>query len=454
MEAETCKYRWIILAGAFVNLALTWGLLYSVGVLYKVWISYFNSPASYVSLAGALPVSIGCITGPLYGFLGGKFGFRKCGIMGGFIMASGWIISSFAESVQTLCFTFGAITGFGAGMVAFSTSAIINDYFVRHRLLAEGFMGAGLCFGNFLFSVLQQQLLNNYQWRGALLITGGVCFNACVVCMCFIPGIKIKTHPFNFWPENDMPKYKLPKHNHKEINDKKTEFQSSPVEEKASCLDKTNKLLRETTRNKNNFASRSLQLFSSPVFWMLLISDFLSWTAIYVPYVHLVKRGKLSNLSEDTSAWLSSTVGVAGFVGRPLTGVIGSYFQIHPLWCYVVIQMSCGFATFFSSFWSNTYGLFIFAAMFGFLSNGYGMIKASVALMLGKDCFVDAFSWMLLEEGIGIILGPVLAGFIYDATQSYSWSFRFSGSLLVLSALICFLKPLAEKCEKKIIQHQ
>ena len=52
----------------------------------------------------------------------------------------------------------------------------------------------------------------------------------------------------------------------------------------------------------------------------------------------------------------------------------------------------------------------MFAAMFGFLSNGYGFIKASAAKLLGVDCFADAYSWMLFIEGMGILIGPYLAG--------------------------------------------
>ena len=65
---------------------------------------------------------------------------------------------------------------------------------------------------------------------------------------------------------------------------------------------------------------------------------------------------------------------------------------------------------FVSSFWTSKEGLFIFGVFFGFFSNGYGFIKASTAKLLGVEWFADAFSWMLLIEGIGIMVGPILAG--------------------------------------------
>ena len=65
---------------------------------------------------------------------------------------------------------------------------------------------------------------------------------------------------------------------------------------------------------------------------------------------------------------------------------------------------------FVSSFWTSIDGLFTFGVFFGFLSNGYGFIKASTAKLLGEEWFADAFSWMLVFEGTGILVGPILAG--------------------------------------------
>jgi len=46
----------------------------------------------------------------------------------------------------------------------------------------------------------------------------------------------------------------------------------------------------------------------------------------------------------------------------------------------------------------------------------------------------------------------LFAGVIYDATQSYDWSFHFSGILLILSGSLCFLKNLAEKMENRLLK--
>ena len=76
------------------------------------------------------------------------------------------------------------------------------------------------------------------------------------------------------------------------------------------------------------------------------------------------------------------------------------------------LQAICGFATLASPWWSDVTGLFVYAALFGFLSGGYGLIKTTAAELLGRDQYLVALSWMLLFEGVGVCLGPSFAGLL------------------------------------------
>ena len=67
-----------------------------------------------------------------------------------------------------------------------------------------------------------------------------------------------------------------------------------------------------------------------------------------------------------------------------------------------------------SSYWSALEGLFAFGILFGFLSNGFGFMKASAASLLGTEWFADAYSWLLLIEGVGAMAGPILAGWLNE----------------------------------------
>ena len=51
-----------------------------------------------------------CI-GPVFGYLLDKLNYRKCGIIGGILMAIGMVASSQVDNALQLLFTFGFLTG-------------------------------------------------------------------------------------------------------------------------------------------------------------------------------------------------------------------------------------------------------------------------------------------------------------------------------------------------------
>ena len=99
--------------------------------------------------------------------------------------------------------------------------------------------------------------------------------------------------------------------------------------------------------------------------------------------------------------------------------------------------MVSGISMIVSSFWSSLKGLFTFGILFGFLSNGYGFMKASTAAVLGAEWFADAYSWMLFIEGVGILLGPIFAGTLnYIAQYAINcYIISFAYEILKLSCL-------------------
>ena len=60
---EIYTYRWFVLLGAAIVNGLTWGMSYSVGVMYSEWTAYFDASPAYISLVGGLPTSVGCLCG-------------------------------------------------------------------------------------------------------------------------------------------------------------------------------------------------------------------------------------------------------------------------------------------------------------------------------------------------------------------------------------------------------
>ena len=50
-------------------------------------------------------------TGPLFGIIIQRFGYRTSSIMGGLIMSVGWVLTAYQTSIWGLLVTFGIVTG-------------------------------------------------------------------------------------------------------------------------------------------------------------------------------------------------------------------------------------------------------------------------------------------------------------------------------------------------------
>lgn len=66
-------------------------------------------------------------------------------------------------------------------MVYIPAILIVGFYFEKKRALANGIANSGSGFGTFIYAPLSRLLLDEYSWRGGLLILAGIVFN-CAVC--------------------------------------------------------------------------------------------------------------------------------------------------------------------------------------------------------------------------------------------------------------------------------
>ena len=69
--------------------------------------------------------------------------------------------------------------------------------------------------------------------------------------------------------------------------------------------------------------------------------------------------------------------------------------------------------------------------------------------LLGLDNLTSAFGLLVLYRGVSSMVGPPVAGAVYDATQSYDISFYMAGGFLVVASLISFGAQILHKKRKQ-----
>jgi len=173
-------WGWVVVVAAFVTNLIADGVTFTFGIIYVDLLRYFGEGKSKTAWIGGLFMSMPLISGPIASYLTDRFGCRRVCMFGSVLSAFGFIVSSYAESIELLIFTFGIVSGFGLALCYVTAVVIVAYYFEKRRSLATGLSVCGSGIGTFLFAPLTTFLVTEYGWRGTTLILAGLFLNIAV----------------------------------------------------------------------------------------------------------------------------------------------------------------------------------------------------------------------------------------------------------------------------------
>ncbi|KAJ6638085.1 Monocarboxylate transporter 12, partial [Pseudolycoriella hygida] len=180
-------WGWLVLAGSMLVNILVPGTVKSFGVLFVEFLEAFEASPSAAAWIPALCYFLYSSLGPLSSILSVKYSYRTVTLIGGTFAAVGMMISYWASSVTYLYISYGVFVGTGAGLSFPPTVYIVTSYFVRLRGLANGICISGSAFGSIILPPILRYLLENYGYRGAVLIMGGITLNTWVAAIFYEP---------------------------------------------------------------------------------------------------------------------------------------------------------------------------------------------------------------------------------------------------------------------------
>ncbi|XP_046632486.1 uncharacterized protein LOC124312074 isoform X1 [Daphnia pulicaria] len=173
-------WGWVIVAASFVIHLIADGITFSFGVIYAELLDYFQESKGYTAVIGSLFMATPLLSGPLASALTDRFGCRAVTIAGSIVAAIGLFLTSLSNSVEALFLTF-LIAGLGLSLCYVAAIAVVAFYFDKRLSLATGLAVCGSGIGTFIFAPITQYLINEYGWRGAMLILSGIFLNI-VIC--------------------------------------------------------------------------------------------------------------------------------------------------------------------------------------------------------------------------------------------------------------------------------
>uniref|UniRef100_A0A1B6C2J0 Major facilitator superfamily (MFS) profile domain-containing protein n=1 Tax=Clastoptera arizonana TaxID=38151 RepID=A0A1B6C2J0_9HEMI len=196
-----------------------------------------------------------------------------------------------------------------------------------------------------------------------------------------------------------------------------------------------------------------LSHFSNIRFLLFAISNFLLYTWYDVPYVYLADNAIEMGINETDASFLISVIGILNMIGEIALGWAGDKAWVNAGLVYATSMALCGAVVALIPIIKSYQVLSVVSGAFGlFIAANYSLTSIILVEVITLERFTNAYGLLLLVQGVANLIGPPLAGWLYDITGSYDLSFYLAGIFIALSGVLLVVLPSVEKirsCRKK-----
>ncbi|XP_067005965.2 monocarboxylate transporter 14 [Anabrus simplex] len=173
-------WGWVVVFSSLVISMVADGISFSFGLLFVEFLKHFEESNSKTSWIGSLFMAVPLLSGPAGSALVDRYGCRWMTITGGLISGFGFVLSSFSNTIELQFITFGVIAGLGLGLCYVTAVVSIAYWFDKKRTLATGLGACGTGIGTFVYAPMTTYFIQEYGWRGTILLLAGTFLNMCV----------------------------------------------------------------------------------------------------------------------------------------------------------------------------------------------------------------------------------------------------------------------------------
>ena len=352
------------------------------------------------SLAFSLSRAQGAIEAPLVGYLIDRYGPRPIMVAAVFLAGLGYLLlSSVTSYFGFMTVYLGVISlAFVAGFVH-SPMVVANNWFIRQRARAMTVVSAAVPIGGALISPLLAAGIAALGWRSAALVSG--CFFL-LVCLPLTFYVKRSPESVGLLPDGDP-----------------AQAANSAESSVAGSV-------------QADYTSR--QAMKTWPFWLLVVSMTARVTCYSTATVHFVPLMVWKGLSEAAAASLLGGFALINLLAHFALGWMADRVNKPKLLalCHFLPALSLPLVLFERGYWP----LLLFTVSFTFLDASFPIIWATVGDFFGRRYFATIRGMMSFFYMWGSFAGPVMAGAIYDRTQSYAIALWILLGLLTAATLL------------------
>ena len=382
-------YRWVIVAAGGVLSCVAIGAMFSLPVFLLPISRSTGWSVTGVSTAMTIGFLALAFASMFWGSLSDRLGPRFAVLSGSVILAASLLAASRASSLIEFQLIFGLLVGFGIGALFAPIMACVTGWFDTHRSLAVSLVSAGMGMAPVTMSPLAARLISVYDWRTSLQIIAAVAA-AVMIPLAFL----IRRPPA-------------------------LQRQQAAVQPAA----------------EDPPAMSAAQALRSPQFIVLLLTNFFCCATHSGPIFHTVSYAISCGIPTIAAVSIYSVEGLAGMGGRVVFGILGDRLGAKRVLVAGLLVQAFGALGY--SFVRDLGAFYAVAALFGFI---YAGVMPLYAVIVRENFPLRLMGTIIggtaMAGSLGMALGPVVGGWIYDSFASYRWLYVASWGLGIGAFLI------------------
>ncbi|XP_072230026.1 monocarboxylate transporter 7-like isoform X2 [Leuresthes tenuis] len=500
-EAPDGGWGWMVAVAFFLVEVFTYGTIKSFGIFLQDLMEEFGETNSRVSWIVSICVFVMTFNGPLSSVLTNLFGFQVVVMIGGLLISSGTIATSFTSSINQIYITYGLVAGLGYCLTFLPTVTILSKYFNHRRSLVTAVASTGESLSMFALAPAFSALRDNIGWRRTMVVIGAL-QSIIIICGVLLRPIIIKTRPspkeleplrMQEKPEDTNLEDSVIKDNeltgssaatgdsgvqslkensnleengllHKEdgleteqvsVGIRTVEIKESETENIDRDAEKQLMSDEETKSGNEQLPAKNSRLLDFSIlrecsFILYSLFGLCATLGFFAPPLYVIELSVSRGVKRDKAAYMLSTIAVAEILGRFSIGWIltRKQFMTRKLLVLLacVIMMAADLLGF--TLVTEFYGLAVCCALYGFFM---GTLACTHIPMLAEDEVVGiermssaAGVYVFIQSFAGLA-GPPLGGVLVDATQNYGAAFYSCAIGMGLSAVFLGLVKPAKK---------
>ncbi|HEY0660025.1 MAG TPA: MFS transporter [Lysobacter sp.] len=388
---NTLDRNWALVAAGALMGCVAIGVMFSLAVLLQPMSTATGWSRAGLSSAMTLGFLSMGFAGFGWGVLSDRYGPRVVVLAGSVLLGLACVLASHAGSLLQFQLTYGVLLGVAVASFFAPVMAATASSFERRRNLAISLVSAGVGVAPMTMSPLVAWLVTQYDWRSTLQIVGVLAWALTLPAVWFV--------------------------------------RATPVAVAVAGSEDTG----------TNGLTAAQALRSKP-FIVLGLAFFACCAAHSGPIFHTVSYAVGCGLSVTAAVTIYSMEGAAGLGGRLLFGVLADRVGAKPVLVAGLLVQAFAAAAYLRV--NQLDGFYVVAIIFGMAYGGTMPLYASLA----REAFSPRILGTVLGaatllSSLGMALGPLLGGWLYDRFGSYTWLYIGSMAIGLAAAAIALLFP-------------